>query len=54
MSTIKEVFVRKSSGFGPQTEIMDVGNLPLGLHAQKLTLISPTSGGRSRTKATEL
>jgi hypothetical protein len=44
--TIEEVFERKSSGSGLETEIMAVG-IRHTVHLQKLTLTSLTSGGRS-------
>jgi hypothetical protein len=64
MSTTEELLERKSNGSGLETEIMAVGirraDHATLLYQQKLTLTSPTSGGRSvgivrsRTKATEL
>jgi hypothetical protein len=63
VSTIEELFRRKSSGSGLETEITAVGirrtDHATPLYPQKLPLCSPTSGGRSvgtvrsRIQATE-
>jgi hypothetical protein len=64
VSTIEELLGRTRSGFGRGNRECDLGDPPLWprdtLYPQKLTLTSPTSGGRSvgiilsRTEATEL
>jgi hypothetical protein len=64
VSTIEELLGRKSSGSGLESREYgrrDPSRWPRGtLYLQKLTLTSPTSGGRSvcmvrsRTQATEL
>jgi hypothetical protein len=57
VSAIEELPGRKNSGFGTEGREYGCGD-PLRwprdtLYPQKLALTSPTSGGRSRTKATE-
>jgi hypothetical protein len=57
MSTIEELLERNSSGFGLEIREYGRGD-PLRwprdtLYPQTLKLTSVTSGGRSRTKATE-
>jgi hypothetical protein len=58
VSTNEELLGRKSSGSGLEIReygCRDLSRWPSGtLYPQKLALTSPTSGGRSRTQATEL
>jgi hypothetical protein len=55
VSTIEELFERKSSGSGLETEITGVGiyraDNATPLYPQKLALTSTTGGGHWRTKA---
>jgi hypothetical protein len=57
VSTTEELLGRKNSGFDLENReygCRDPSRWPRGTHyPQKLVLTSPTSGGRSRTQATE-